>query len=325
MQTPCKDAALAPVRQPRPGRVDEFQRARILAAMAELACQQGPEQVTVTKVIARVRVTRRTFYDLFADREECLLEVVDEALQRAGARACGAFASDNEWVDRLRAGLLELLLCVEVEPDLARLCLLRLNADEPEMRRRRRKLLRALAAGVEQGRATETSSGSQRPPLVAEALVGAIASLLYTRLLAREPVCARELLGPLMSVLVLPYLGSLAAHRELSRPAPPGAPAHTPTEHVAQDTPQPSISRVTYRTARVLSAIAASPGANNRDVAQAAGVKDQGQISRLLSRLQHLGLIENLGGGASGNAWHLTDDGRALSDTIGLAPGGQSA
>ena len=319
------DIERSALRQAPPKRVDEFQRARILAAMAELACEQGPEHVTVTQVAARVRVARRTFYDIFTDREECLVAVVDEALLHIGRRACSAFANDGEWVDRVRAALFELLLYVEFEPDLARLCLLRLNADEPAMRKRRRKLVRTLAAAIEQGRPAQSPPSSSRAPFAAEALVGAIASLLYTRLLARESVCARELLGPLMSVLVLPYLGSLAAHHELSQPPPPSAPHPTPTGHVDEPAPQPSIGRVTYRTARALNAIAASPGASNRNIALAAGIKDPGQISRLLTRLQNLGLIQNRGGGPAGNAWHLTDEGRALSGTIGLAPDEPSA
>jgi hypothetical protein len=50
-----------------------------------------------------------------------------------------------------------------------------------------------------------------------------------------------------------------------------------------------------YRSSRVLAVIAAQPGASNREVADAAEVSDQGQISKLLVRLQHLGLIHNPG------------------------------
>jgi len=67
--------------------------------------------------------------------------------------------------------------------------------------------------------------------------------------------------------------------------------------------------RSTYRTARVLSVIATNPGASNRAVAAAAGIVDEGQASKLLKRLERLGLIENMAsdrepGGA--NAWRLT-------------------
>lgn len=69
--------------------------------------------------------------------------------------------------------------------------------------------------------------------------------------------------------------------------------------------------RPTNRTLWVLTAIGRFPGASNREVARAAGVFDDGQISKLLKRLAGLGLIENRGeGGVKGkaNAWWLTGD-----------------
>jgi DNA-binding IclR family transcriptional regulator len=81
--------------------------------------------------------------------------------------------------------------------------------------------------------------------------------------------------------------------------------------------------RMTYRTLRVLAAIEAQPDLSNCEVAERAGISDQGQISRLLARLGRLGLIENTGrqsrGGA--NAWRLTSEGRRLPLATGRSPG----
>ena len=64
--------------------------------------------------------------------------------------------------------------------------------------------------------------------------------------------------------------------------------------------------RLTYRTLRVLAEIAAAPGISNREVAEAAGVRDPGQISKLLARVEGLGLVRNTGGGqAKGAAQRL--------------------
>ena len=51
--------------------------------------------------------------------------------------------------------------------------------------------------------------------------------------------------------------------------------------------------RLTYRTVTVLAAIAAQPGLSNSQLGEHAGIADQGQISRLVSRLARLQLIEN--------------------------------
>jgi len=297
--------------------VDAFQRAQILAAMAELACEEGAEQATVTKVLARARLSRRRFYELFADRHDCLRAVVEETVDRAAARVAGTYRGEGPWVERLRAGLFELLSLIDEEHGLAKLCLSRLYAADPVLSACRRCLLDALIAAVDQGRAG-IPAGRQPPPLTAEGAVGAVGSILHRRLLNSESGCARELLGPLMSVLVLPYLGLAAAHRELSRPAPVRAPPLIPVAEPPRLRVRDRPLRVTYRTARVLETIAARPDISNRAVATAAGVKDQGQISKLLARLERLGLAENTGGPGGANAWQLTPEGHALCSRLAM-------
>lgn len=77
--------------------------------------------------------------------------------------------------------------------------------------------------------------------------------------------------------------------------------------------------RSTYRTARVLTAIAANPGASNREVAAAADIVDEGQVSKLLKRLVGLGLIENMASDrepGKANAWRLTARGVEVERTL---------
>ena len=57
---------------------------------------------------------------------------------------------------------------------------------------------------------------------------------------------------------------------------------------------------------------------SNREIAHAAKVKDEGQISKLLRRLEDHGLLENTGGAspAGGNAWRLTAGDRELLTSV---------
>jgi DNA-binding MarR family transcriptional regulator len=86
---------------------------------------------------------------------------------------------------------------------------------------------------------------------------------------------------------------------------------------IAGEGAEPSF-RMTALTHEVLAQVASlsehGAGPSNLEVARAAGVKDQGQISKLLARLQAHGLLENAGGGypAAGNAWQLTRRGEEL-------------
>ena len=72
--------------------------------------------------------------------------------------------------------------------------------------------------------------------------------------------------------------------------------------------------RLTARTQLVLAKVAEYPGASNRRVADLSGIRDQGQISRLMRRLEGNGLIHNTGGATAGvpNAWRLTPRGEEV-------------
>ncbi len=76
---------------------------------------------------------------------------------------------------------------------------------------------------------------------------------------------------------------------------------------------------MTYRTALVLEAIAQAPGLSNLGVARHAQITDQGQISKLLARLQRNGLVQNTGRGqgqGAPNEWRLTPAGQKLERDI---------
>src|SRR6204780_108772 len=89
--------------------VSEIQRMRILMAMSEVASELGAGSVTVAHVVSRAGVSRRTFYDLFADREECFLATFEEAIGRVSALVIEAYDAQSNWRERIRAGLWAML------------------------------------------------------------------------------------------------------------------------------------------------------------------------------------------------------------------------
>jgi AcrR family transcriptional regulator/DNA-binding MarR family transcriptional regulator len=300
--------------------VPEIQRARILAALVEVSRERGAGRVTVAHVVARSGVSRRTFYELFEDRDACFLAAFEDAVRRAVARVAPAFDGAESWRERLRAGLGALLEFLEDEPGLGGLCVVDALGAGPLTLERRTQVVRTLVDVVDRGR-REAVLEPRPSRLTAEGVVGGVLSVLYGRLTARRPLTERpkplvRLLGPLMAMIVLPYFGPAAAESELGLPVPrarrrPQRPRSNPLEGLDM--------RLTYRTVRVLGAIAARADASNREVADAAGIHDQGQISKLLTRLEHLGLIANVGAGqARGepNAWRLTTKGREVQETI---------
>jgi AcrR family transcriptional regulator len=297
--------------------VEEVQRTRILEALAEAMAERGANGATVMMgdVLARSGVSSTAFYEAFPDREACLLAAFDLGVRRARDGVLAAYDAESRWLDAIRGALAAFLRFIEEEPALGRLLVVySINGGE-QVLRRRVEILRTLAAAVDRGR-LEGSAGRQPPAVIAEGVVGAVLAVLANRLLADEPRAVMDLFGSLVSIIVLPYLGTGVARRELMRPAPRiGNGGGVGPKRAGRFVEYGGGVRLTYRTARVLSAIADCPGASNREVAERAGIVDQGQISKLLGRLQARGLIAKVGEGqtrGAPNSWQLTERGDQL-------------
>jgi AcrR family transcriptional regulator len=306
----------APVR-PRAGstQVTEVQRTRMLSATVQVVGELGYEKMSVARVTSRAGVSRRTFYDLFVDREACFLAAFTETADCARTLACEAAADKRDWRTQVRAGLAALLSLFADDSLAGRVLVVDALKAGPAVLEHRARIVAELIEVVEGGRA-QVRGGRDVAPLTAEGVVGAVLAVVHTRLLGSSGESLTELLNPLMAMIVRPYLGASAAEKELERPLPAGPRAR----RKAPADPLGGLDmRLTYRTLRVLATIAAAPGASNREVAQAAGVVDQGQISKLLTRLEGLGLIHNTGVGhvkGEPNAWQLTSKGHEVEQAI---------
>ena len=301
------------------GQLAEMQCRRLLLAFTEVLAEDGLEDACVGRVCKRAGVSRRTFYDLFEDREACFLAVLDSNIQRIYQLVLPAYTQKGRWAERVRGALALLLNLLDEDPALARVCLIETLKGGPAVSQRRRLVLDELTSAVDEGRGQ--SKGSAEPPLLTgQSIVGGAVSVIHMRVLEGNPAPLTELLNPLMSMIVYPYLGPAAARRELERPVPPPNPACNGRAPMSVRNPFRDLPiRLTFRTARVLTAIGSEPGASNRQIADTAGVTDQGQISRLLNRLEGFGLIENHGQGhAKGepNSWLLTDRGHGVRSAI---------
>ena len=300
--------------------MEDVQRTKILEAMASLVAEHGIAGATLADTLSRAGVSRRVFYELFADRTDCLVAAFELAIERCSACIVPAYEGERRWRDGIRAALAEGLRFLDDEPALGRLLVIHSLGASPELLARRVELQTRLRDVVDRGRFERAARRSQPPPIAAEGVVGAVLAVIQSRLFAQDgdPPDKRpaiELFGSLMSLIVLPYLGPTAAQRELRRPAP-ASPWGEDSGGVPPSSFEDHGLRLTYRTVRVLNAIAQYPGASNREVAERADIVDQGQISKLLTRLQRAGVIANISEGTSRgapNAWSLTPLGEHLA------------
>jgi hypothetical protein len=295
-------------------------------------------------VNTRAGLSAAAFHEIFASHDQCVQEAFDDSLARLSLVIERAVAQQAGWLQRVRAGLVALLGFLDDEPQ--RACLLVLDTPASALvgidgqRRLHGVLARLLDTNRESGEAAGDRLGDRyelgdarlRPSLAltAELVVGGVFSVVRTTMLERDSGKLVELAPSLMAFIVTPYLGPGAARVELEgRSAVPvgmtagGANSSHKTDLSRADaiarTAQLPI-RVTRRTTLVLQAIARAPYSNNREVAHAAGIVDEGQASKLLARLEQRGVIENVGIGAARgepNAWLLTAAGRHTVEVIG--------
>jgi AcrR family transcriptional regulator len=318
-----------PVRERRPGArwvldggallarpdVVGYRRMPLLRAAAVAVDEHGYASVTVAHIAACAKVSRRTFYELFDGREHCLFAVLQDIDARLTAELQAAGSEGLPWRERVRLGLWTVLRFFDREPALARFCVVESARGDERMAAYREELLERIAGAIAEG-GQDSLPGGECSPLTAEGTAGAIVSILNTRLSSVTPLT--NLLGELMGLVVLPYLGPEAAREERARLAPrTEGPAERPGRS-ADDSPERAL-RMTYRSALVLEAIGRRPGISNLAVAGHAHVTDQGQISKLLARLQRGGLIQNTGRSqtrGTPNAWRLTPAGRQVEQNI---------
>ena len=308
-----------------------MQRSRLLVGAVGAIEENGYAGTTVAHITQRARVSRRTFYELFEDREACIAALIEDVLALLEDELAQAALEGLPWRERVRSGLVVILGFFDREPALARVCVVQALSSGSRVLERREAILARLADMVDEGR-RESQRARDCTALTAEGLVGAAFGIVHARLLRGDREALLELVGELMGMIVLPYMGPAAARREQGMPTPKtpmpprtGLLARTVS---SEDPLQGLRMRWTYRTAKVMQGISENPGASNREIADYAGINDQGQVSKLLARLQRLGLITNIGDGhAKGepNAWSLTPLGEQVAQRLGMSAPNEKA
>lgn len=298
---------------PKGAHVVEMQRRRLTGAFVEVAGGSGLSDATVGAVCRRAGVSRRTFYEIFEDRDACMFFAVDSALRSLADDVVPAYRGSGPWRERIRDALSILLSVFDADRALARMCVIETLRAGPAVLERRGRTLAVVADAIDDGRA---EASDVVPQLTAQGIVGGVLAVLHAHLVEHPDAALLGLLGSLTAMIVHPYLGPRSAEEEVARPAVKGV----KMAGWAPKDPFNGLSiRFTYRTARVLATIAEQPGASNREVSDGADIPDVGQTSRLLSRLRDAGLIANArlpGARGERNSWSLTERGRAIQTTL---------
>jgi len=192
----------------------------MLQAVAAALEEHGYARATVANVLEGARVSRRTFYEQFADKDECLLAAYEEAEQRAWAQAAAAAAAVpvEDWPRRVHAALAAVLDFCAAEPTTARLFTLEARAALPEIATRQRQALERLAALLREGnRAGRRGAGL--PEGTELTLVANVAALIGAHVLSGATELLPALAPQLGDHLLQPYRDAEASGSQASAAA----------------------------------------------------------------------------------------------------------
>ncbi len=159
------------------------QRARMLIALADVLSERGYVDTPVAAVLERAGVSRETFYQQFASKQDCFIAALEDAVgELASSLAATLGAADTpplERFDNMLAGYLDTLAA---RPERARLFLIETYAAGPEAMRRRLELQQQFVDGIAATFGARTAA--QR--FACEALVAATVSSVTARFVAGD-------------------------------------------------------------------------------------------------------------------------------------------
>jgi AcrR family transcriptional regulator len=186
------------------------QRTRLLGAALDVAGTAGYAAMSVSAVTRRAGVSRKTFYELFEDREACFLAVYDRLVACALEGIRAAYDGERAWPERVRAMLTRLLGMLSERPHEARVAFVEVYAAGAAALARRDATL-AQVAPLFDPDAKSVPDRRARSPLLPEAVVGALAEVIYARVLRGQTRELPALLPDLQFCALAPFLGPTAA------------------------------------------------------------------------------------------------------------------
>jgi AcrR family transcriptional regulator len=159
--------------------VQKIQRDRLMRAMAKTVAEYGYQETTVRRLLGRAGLSRRTYYELFEDKEDCYLAAYDEVVEHLLHVVAEAYAQGEAPEDQIELGLRALLEFCRDEPDIARMCIVEVLAAGAAARARRADTMQRLADLME-GALQELRGDERLSKLAAQGLIGGVHELIYT-------------------------------------------------------------------------------------------------------------------------------------------------
>ncbi|HEX4669538.1 MAG TPA: TetR/AcrR family transcriptional regulator [Solirubrobacterales bacterium] len=185
------------------------QRERLIAGLAEAIAENGYAGTTIAHITSHAAVSRRTFYEHFASKDECFVAAYDTVMAELRERVGQAFEDEADWPHAAKAGIGAMLRFLAAEPNLARLSMVEALVAGPVVVERYDSAIQSFVPYFESGREGRSPEVLARlNPTTEEALVGGMMSLISRRIIAGKTAELETLLPDLVEFTLTPYLGS---------------------------------------------------------------------------------------------------------------------
>jgi AcrR family transcriptional regulator len=189
------------------------QRRRILEATADLVAEHGYQAATIETIVRRAKVGYATFYKNFEDKGQCYLALLDAAYGVTAHRVQRAYEREDEWPDKVAAGLGGLFETIAEHPNVGRACVVEALTAGPEAVARHEAMLKGFVPLLKPGRELNPRR-AQLPETLEDTLVGGVLWVINQRLVAGEAEALRGLLPETIEFVLRPYVGEDRAARE---------------------------------------------------------------------------------------------------------------
>jgi AcrR family transcriptional regulator len=195
-----------------PELTSQGQRERLLAGALEAVVARGYPDTSVAHIVAAAGVSRKTFYECFANKETCVLAAYDLIVDWLGEQIAQAVTGAEDWAQGVRIAVKTGVSCLAADPRLARFCAVDILCLDRVGFARHEASLERLALPLRAGRA-RCPWGSGLPLSLEQTMLGGTIWLIGYRVRLDDSAGLTELAPDITYFLLAPYLDIPAAQR----------------------------------------------------------------------------------------------------------------
>jgi AcrR family transcriptional regulator len=190
--------------------VARSQRERLLAAVVRATAAKGYEAMSVADILEQAGVGRQSFYELFADKLDCLLAAYDLLVDDLATTTTAELEGPGPWPERVRSALAAVLEWLASNPDAAQVMLIELGAVGPVARSRFRVVFHRFATMLNEG--LEEPDAASDLPNITSLAAGTVLARIHEEAVKGRTTELPTLLPELTFELLVPFIGEEAAH-----------------------------------------------------------------------------------------------------------------